>query len=52
MEHARTGSVPPVLNIGLSCGHVGDEANVDPLGFGLPLAIRALGDDGDGECGG
>ena len=52
MERARTGLAPPVLNIGLGHGHVGDdEADVDPLGFGLPLAMRALGDDGDGECG-
>jgi hypothetical protein len=44
------------LNIGLGRGRVGDEeADVDPLGFGLPLAIRAavsLGDVGDGVGGG
>lgn len=41
------------LNIGLGRGREGDdEVDVDPLGFGLPLTMRALGDDGDGEAGG
>ena len=41
------------LNIGFGRGRVGDEeADVDPLGFGLPLVMRALGDDEDGEGGG
>jgi hypothetical protein len=38
------------LSIGLGHRCIGDdEADVDPLGFRLLLAMRALGDDGDGE---
>ena len=41
------------LNISLGHERIGDdEADVDPLWFGLPLAMCALGDNGNEECGG